>query len=264
MCEQMSKQTTDGQSSDKNPFRNVIATLPALAFWHKLLFAWVVFFVVVGVLGLFIAQAPNATISIVSDKLSDYERHQLGQLLPSVDNKNFHRLKLEEIAQRINDVSWVQSVVVRRDWRQGIVVEPTPRAAVANFGSEHLLDVKGVVFTPSDTNLLNNPKFINLYGNEQNALEIMKQMERVSRWYTPLGLSVQDVILTDRQTLIVRFDTGLRVVADYDRVDQKLYQLAGILKENTLPIPLDRIQAIDLRYKNGFSITDTTAVAQTQ
>lgn len=255
----MSKQTTD-----KTPLGKMIATIPALTSWYKLLFAWAVFFVVVVTLGLFIAQRPNATIGIVSDKLSDYERHQLAQILPSVDNKSFYRLKLQEIAKPISDVPWVQSVVIRRDWKQGIVIEPVPRVAIANFGSEHLLDVMGVVFTPSDTNLLNNPKLVNLYGNEQNALEIMKQMERVNRWYAPLGLSVQDVILTDRRTLIIRFDTGLGVVSDYDRVDQKLYQLAGVLKENTLPIPLDRIQAIDLRYKNGFSITDTTAVAQTQ
>lgn len=256
----MSEQLT----SDGSDVKQSVSTIPALAYWHKVAIAWVVFCVVVVGLAFYIAQRPNSAVHIVSDELTDHERYKLNQLLSSFDDKSFYELKLDEIATSVTAIPWIQSVAVRRDWKQGVVIETTPRVAIANFGSEHLLDVTGTVFMPYDADLLNNPNFVNLYGDEQDAHEIMRQMEQISRWYAPLGLSIKDVILTPRRTWIIRFDTGLRVIADYDRVDEKLYQLSGILKENTLPMPIERIQAIDLRYKNGFSITDTTAVAQTQ
>lgn len=70
----------------------------------------------------------------------------------------------------------------------------------------------------------------------------------------PLGLKVEEVILTPRMTWLFRFDNGLRVLVDKDSTSEKLYQLSILLMHQLKP-RLPNIQTIDLRYKNGMTLT---------
>ena len=78
-------------------------------------------------------------------------------------------------------------------------------------------------------------------------------MRYVNERFAPLGLTVNDLILTSRNTWIIRFHNGLRVVVDDENTEQKLYHLAVVLKER-FANRIHEMQSVDLRYKNGFSI----------
>lgn len=72
-------------------------------------------------------------------------------------------------------------------------------------------------------------------------------------WFAPLNISVDDLVLTSRQTWIIRFNNGLRIIVDRDDTEQKLYNLPKILQKQ-YKSQMSLIQSIDLRYKNGFVI----------
>ena len=71
--------------------------------------------------------------------------------------------------------------------------------------------------------------------------------------YAPLDVQVQDLILTPRQTWIIRFNNGMRIMVDHEDAEQKLYNLA-IQLQSALANDFGRIDSVDLRYKNGFAI----------
>ena len=201
-----------------------------------------------------IARLPPAKILVNPQGLSTQQRSQMQEVLGTVADKNLLQADLLPYQQKVQNLTWVAQTDIRRDWQNGMVVTATPRQAVAKFGSEKLVDATGHVFAPMDSSELTRQHWKQLQGDSQNAPLIMQQTEQVSQWFAPLGLKVEEVILTPRMTWLFRFDNGLRVLVDKDSTSEKLYQLSILLMHQLKP-RLPNIQTIDLRYKNGMTLT---------
>lgn len=223
--------------------------------WMWSVFWWLVLFLALGVFVILAERQAPSGIVVMGERLTTPQQQQIQNTLKPLGQINFYHTHLDAIAQSLMALSWVESVEVRRDWRQGVVVTVSPKTAVANFGSEHLLGVHGDVFSPASVDELNNPRLIQLYSESASADSAMDKVQKLNLWFAPLGIVVEDMILTPRQTWLVRFNSGLRVTVDYEYVDEKLFRLSRLLIERRLATPLDDIAAIDLRYKNGFSLT---------
>ncbi|MDO5651748.1 MAG: cell division protein FtsQ/DivIB [Moraxella sp.] len=208
--------------------------------------------VIVGIY--YLKSIPTKTIAIDVQNLDVYEKQSLDSTVKSLGAVQFYQADLKEIYNAVNALSWVDSVNVRRDWREGIVVSVISKKAVANFGSDRLVDAKGDVFVPADSHKLTDKQLVTLYGDEAHADEVMRRMYQLNEWFAPLGLMTRDVILTPRQTWLIRFDNGLRLTVDNENTDQKLYAASRILQNAALADKRNQIQAVDLRYKNGFAI----------
>ena len=197
---------------------------------------------------------PNAAISLQHKGLNTQQTLQLQQLLGEKADTNLLKADLQSYLAKLETVDWVGQADVRRDWQQGIVVNVVPRQAVAKFGSERLVDANGMVFKPADSNDLNNTSLMQLQGDSQNAIVMMQQIKQVSDWFMPLGIKIEEVIVTPRMAWLFRFDNGLRVLVDNDNTSEKLYRLS-IMLQNQLKPQLKTLQTVDLRYKNGMAIT---------
>lgn len=222
--------------------------------WIGLSFWWLVLVIFVLCLAALLNKhAPNA-VQLDSEQLSAIQSQQIHQSLLAFDNRHFYQADIDKLAQSLMALSWVESVQIRRDWQKGVMVQVRPKTAVANFGSNHLLDVHGTVFRPADMQELTQIQRIQLYSVPSATQTAMDKVQKLNLWFAPLGIVVEDMILTPRQTWLVRFNSGLRITVDYDNVDEKLFHLSRLLIEKRLNMPLDDIAAIDLRYKNGFSL----------
>ena len=204
---------------------------------------------------------PNAAISLQHKGLNTQQTLQLQQLLGEKADTNLLKADLQSYLAKLETVDWVGQVDVRRDWQQGIVVNVVPRQAVAKFGSERLVDANGMVFKPADSNDLNNTSLMQLQGDSQNAVVMMQQIKQVSDWFMPLGMKIEEVIVTPRMAWLFRFDNGLRVLVDNDNTSEKLYRLS-IMLQNQLKPQLKTLQTVDLRYKNGMAITKRPVIQQ--
>mgnify|MGYP002738132193 FL=1 len=204
---------------------------------------------------------PNAAISLQHKGLNTQQTLQLQQLLGEKADTNLLKADLQSYLAKLETVDWVGQADVRRDWQQGIVVNVVPRQAVAKFGSERLVDANGTVFKPADSNDLNNASLMQLQGDSQNAVVMMQQIKQVSDWFMPLGMKIEEVIVTPRMAWLFRFDNGLRVLVDNDNTSEKLYRLS-IMLQNQLKPQLETLQTVDLRYKNGMAITKRPVIQQ--
>lgn len=196
---------------------------------------------------------PAEDIVIDDSNLSPAEVQVLASTLSSVGKVQFFSADLEQIHDEVTKLSWVESADVSRDWYRGVMVSVTPRKAIANFGSRQMIDASGQVFVPVDRTQLMNTHLVTLYGDEAEAVDIMTQMNHINTWFEPLGISVKELSLTPRQTWIIGFNSGLRVIVDGENTEQKLYGLPKTLFWHYKD-KLNQIQSVDLRYKNGFVI----------
>lgn len=206
---------------------------------------------------LFVGMQKKAAQPIfIDDKgLNVAEQQQLAQVSHELGNQQFFYANLTQLAQAFTDISWVDSVALRRDWEKGIVLSVIPKKAVANFGSTQMIDARGEVFAPADEQQLNNPNLIYLKTDEASVQDTMSQMYHINEWFAGLNIHLVDVTLTSRGTWLLRFNNGLRITVDKDRSHEKLYNLANLLKgDNALAAQKHNISSIDLRYKNGFTV----------
>lgn len=196
---------------------------------------------------------PPTHLLINQQGLSEGQYQQLSEKVFLPSKTSFFAADLQALRDQALSLSWVDEVSVKRDWEKGIIVTVLPKQAVANFGSTHLLDTKGVVFVPAQANELMQKNLVNLYGDPKQSSVIMHKMEQINEWYAPLSLQVQDIILTPRMTWFIRFNNGLSVVVDNEDTTQKLLNLEQVLSHQ-LKNRLGEMNLIDLRYKNGFAI----------
>lgn len=198
--------------------------------------------------------APPAAIQVSTQGLTTTQHQSLQQTMGQQPVSSFFTTNLQALRDIAMGVAWVDQVSVTRDWQQGIVITALPKQPVANFGTERLVDAKGAVFVPADSEELTKSQFATLQGEISQAPVIMQQMQQINDWYAPLNMRVEDIILTSRMTWLVRFDSGLRVIVDNENTAQKLLNLSQLLG-NQLSTRREEMQSIDLRYKNGFTIT---------
>lgn len=197
--------------------------------------------------------APPAAVQVSAKGLTVTQNQILQQAMDQQVVSSFFTTDLQALRDIILGMAWVDQVSVTRDWQQGIVITALPKQAVANFGTERLVDAKGVVFVPVDSKDLTQQSFANLQGEVSQAPVIMQQMQQINDWYAPLDMHVEDIILTPRMTWLISFDNGLRVIVDNENTAQKLLNLSQLLASQ-LSSRRDDIQSVDLRYKNGFTI----------
>lgn len=197
--------------------------------------------------------APAAHIEISSEHLSPAQYQALSLAVSGAVSDNFFTADLQALRDLALSQQWIDQVSITRDWQRGIIISALPKQAVANFGTERLIDAKGSVFVPVESVDLMRAQFAMLQGDPAKSRVIMQQMQQINEWFSPLNMKVEDIILTPRMTWLVRFDNGIRLIVDNENTAQKLLSLSQLLN-GSLASQLDEMQSIDLRYKNGFAI----------
>lgn len=243
--------TTDLMSDSASPKRSLQMPMPAKYFFMAMIVCLLFLILIMGVKAL--RDAPPATIQVSTKGLTTVQYDSLQQTMSQQSVSSFFTTDLQALRDIAIKLAWVDEVSVTRNWQRGIVIEALPKQAVANFGTERLVDAKGNIFVPADSQDLGQAQFATLQGESDKAPIIMQQMQQINEWYAPLDMRVEDIILTPRMTWLIRFDNGLRVIVDNENTTEKLLNLSQLLGGQLKARRTD-IQAVDLRYKNGFTI----------
>lgn len=199
-------------------------------------------------------ELPKANIVVSPEQLTPLQQQKVAQFLGTQADVNLLQANLQTYVDKAKQLDWIDHVSIRRDWQQGLVVKITPRQPIARFGSQKFVDASGAVFTPADSQQLQQSNWMRIQGNPQDTVAMMQQIKQIGDWYLPLGLTIHEVIQTPRMTWFYRFDNGLHILVDRENSSEKLYRLSQLLQHQLRP-QLDNIQKVDLRYKNGMAIT---------
>ena len=122
--------------------------------------------------------APPASIHVNNQGLTVTQYRALQQVMNQQKVSSFFTSDLQALRDITTGLAWVDQVSISRDWQRGIVVTALPKQAVANFGTERLVDAKGAVFVPADSKDLTQERFATLQGEITQAPVIMQQMQQ--------------------------------------------------------------------------------------
>jgi len=165
----------------------------------------------------------------------------------------FFTMDLERARRALNEVPWIRNVALRRQWPHRLEVTVDEHEPLARWNDSSLVNTRGEVFTEQWRSEL--PQF---NGPEGRAAEIAARYRAWSDTLQPIARTVSQMRLSPRGGWQVR-TTGpagpLVLELGRDEPDARLARFVAVHGRTlgALARTGTRIEAVDLRYRNGFA-----------
>jgi cell division protein FtsQ len=196
------------------------------------------------------AQFPLHTVRIES-ALKHVAQQMIRETVASYVQAGFLGVDVDAVRDALEALPWVQSASVRRAWPDKLVVRVTEQQALARWGSDALVNLRGELFQPPvDESWERLPL---LRGPGETNRMVAEQYVAMQGMLTPLGLMITHMSLNERRALSLRLDNGLQLGLGRQDTDLRLLRFVRVFPQVLLP-RLAEIESVDLRYTNGFAV----------
>lgn len=158
----------------------------------------------------------------------------------------FFSMDLAGVHAAFEQLPWVRSADVRRLWPGRLVVQLEEHRAAAAWNDRALLDIYGEVFEGAPWRGV--PRF---YAPEGMEREVARRYGEFNRIIAPLGMRVEQLVVSARQSWRVRLTGGISVELGREKLDERLARFARFYPRAVAAVgPIPRV---DMRYPNGFA-----------
>lgn len=206
-------------------------------------------------------RVPVRTVQIHGE-IHHVTQEELQELVVPFTSWGWLRLPAERLSRRLEELNWVASARVRREWPLGVSIVITERRPVARWGRHALLDESGEPFDPGGPINRTLPLLQGPEGTER------KMLDRYRAFSARLGarsLALDELWLDPRGAWRLDLRDGPQVRLGADSIDLRLERALMALDE-LAGEPGAEIAYLDLRYPNGFAVAwrnlDTNARRQ--
>ncbi len=195
-------------------------------------------------------QFPLRTVRIESP-LTHVPQTMISETVRPYVEAGFIGVDVDAVRDGLEALPWIQSASVRRAWPDKLVVRVTEQQALARWGQESLINMRGELFTPQrDEGWERLPL---LRGPHDTNRMVAEQYVAMQGMLQPLGLTITHLSLNERRALSMRLDNGLKLGLGRQDTDLRLLRFVRVYPQVLAP-RLATIDSIDLRYTNGFSV----------
>lgn len=172
-------------------------------------------------------------------------RQAVQALVPKLPG-GFFSMDLAAAQTALERLPWVRRADVRRLWPGRLVVELEEHRAAAAWNDRATLDVHGEVFPVAPQRQL--PRIFAADGMER---EVARRYGEFSTIVRPLGLRVDQLVVTARQSWRVRLSGGISVELGRERIQERMARFAQAYPQALAAT--GAILRVDMRYPNGFA-----------
>jgi cell division protein FtsQ len=184
----------------------------------------------------------------VTGELRQVQRAELEEVARRQVKGSFFTLDLAAARAAFEQVAWVRSVAVRRQWPAGLDVALEEHQPFARWGSTGLVNTHGEVFQAAYDGPL--PVFA---GPEGAAREIAIQYRYFHRSLAAIGEKPVEILVSARRAWQLKLESGLTLALGRENVEARLARFVAA-HARTLGTLGRRVDYVDLRYPNGFAV----------
>lgn len=173
---------------------------------------------------------------------------------------NFFTMDLRDTQRAFEQVPWIRSAVVKRDFPNRVRVRLQEHVPAAMFGVDsesRMVNTFGEVFEANAADI--NTELPRLVGPDTQATQLLRTLRLIEPLFEPLDLVVEQLELSIRGSLRITLDNAATI--DVGRADEvELVNLltrflAGLTQATSqLDRKVHHLESADLRYPNGFAI----------
>ncbi len=184
------------------------------------------------------------------------------QVLETVQG-NFFSVRLEDVKRGFESMPWVRHANVRRVWPNGLIVSIEEQKPFGTWGgpdSHALINNYGEIFAGRVSEVSDDVRLVDFHGPDDAGKEVMSLYEKANNWFKPWGAEVVSLALTDRYAWHIKLSNGMKVEfgrdeesSDKTLTEERVARLFKFWPQVQEKWP-NRIDAVDLRYANGFAV----------
>ena len=166
------------------------------------------------------------------------------------DGAGFFRLDLAALRADLEALPWLRAASLRRVWPDTLQVHVREHAPAARWNGQALISTAGTVFRPAALPGLALPE---LAGPEGHGADMLQRFHALERRLQPLGLAVRGLHQDARRAWRVELDNGVALRLGRGPIERRLDRFVAVWPA-VLERRAARIDAVDLRYPNGFAV----------
>lgn len=168
----------------------------------------------------------------------------------------FLALDVSAIRRALEDIAWVDSASVRRQWPGTLRVTIVEQEAVAVWNEEALLSGTGQVFAPDPATWPSGlPR---MAGPDQRPEKVSVRFASLQRLLDGAGLELQGIAVDARASWSATVNDGAELLLGREEVESRAARFADVYPELAAGQE-GTLERADLRYPNGFAIRWTQA-----
>lgn len=187
------------------------------------------------------------TVSVYGE-MNYLPEERINELVKGAVGQNLIGLDMKQYQDQILTESWVKSVSLRRKWFHELEVHVEEEMPIAVWNETEMVDRDGETFVPS---FIPNQEWVYLNGPKGRSDDVLKVYERIVARLNNTEFALKELILDETESWTIILDNNLMLIMGSEDLDQRLTRFLRQFPDRNV---LDRIQHIDFRYKNGFSV----------
>lgn len=163
----------------------------------------------------------------------------------------FFNLDVDAVRFALLDEPWVSEVIVKRIWPDLLRVTVMEQIPVVRWANSGLLNMAGEYFSPEfETIPKGLPMLSGPAGSEQSLLNKFNYMQKKIE---AAGFNITSLFLDDRRAWSFELANGIKVILGRSDFEERFNRIFALFT-TSLSVPVEKIETIDMRYTNGFSI----------
>jgi cell division protein FtsQ len=158
---------------------------------------------------------------------------------------------IERVKEVLEAVSWINTVQVRLNWPDEIVIQVVPEQAIAYWNDNAFINSAGIVF---ESGILVAGDLPQLYGPVGKEKAVMGHYQRLNRALAKTGHFIEVLSLNERGSLDFKNQHGVEVSLGNVDIENRLQRFIKVSRRIALYEAAPRMKRIDTRYPNGVAV----------
>lgn len=172
--------------------------------------------------------------------------------IKKADLSSFFELDVKHVQQLVQNLPWVATVSVRKQWPDTIQVYVVEHEAVAHWNSDLLINNNGEAFQARSDKLSKDlPQLFGPEGSEQEAWIAFKQFDEMLKVN---ALTLKSLALSERFSWQLWLDSGVRLNLGRRDKAKRVQRFIDVYPRMEYPEKA-QIDAVDLRYDTGLAVS---------
>jgi len=193
------------------------------------------------------ADLPIKEISIKGE-YHHIDKEQIDLIANEYIEGNFFSIDLEHTRKAFKKLAWVREIAIRRKWPDALVVTIEEHKPIARWGRMGLVNSHGEIFNAATQEDL--PSFI---GYERFVKDITSKYMEMNKILSKELMQVGTISLSERLSWEITTNNQVKVILGKDKIFKKLNLFTNNYQKILAELK-NRIEYVDLRYKDGFSV----------
>ena len=188
---------------------------------------------------------------IIQEPLRYGDMREVSEIIRNHHQRDLLHMDVTLLADEMQRLDWIAKASVYKRWPDAVEVKLEERVPVVRWGGRAFLDASGEPFSIPDNDKLR--ELATIHGPDGYEKQVLQYWHDIAPWLGARQLQLQQLSLDQRLVWHAELENGLDVTLGRDQLNDRLKKLA-VVNDKVIKPYHRYIEAIDLRYHDGFSV----------